>query len=47
MIQPELGELVDGLPFAVQRLPGGHHLHLDDEPGAEAVAAVFNAFFHG
>ncbi len=47
MIQPELRELVDGLPFAVQRLPGGHHLHLDDEPGAEAVAAVFNAFFHG
>mgnify|MGYP006894112999 FL=1 len=45
MTQPELRSLVQGLPFAVRELPGGHHLHLDDEAGAEAVASLFNAFF--
>ncbi|MCQ4295130.1 alpha/beta hydrolase [Pseudomonas stutzeri] len=47
MNQPEMMELVAGFPFDVQRLAGGHHLHLDDEAGAQAVAAVFNAFFQG
>lgn len=47
LTQPELLEFADSLPFAVQRLPGGHHLHLDDDAGADAVAAVFNAFFQG
>ncbi len=28
-----------------QRLPGGHHLHVNDEQGAQAVADCFNAFF--
>ncbi|MEL7559768.1 alpha/beta fold hydrolase [Stutzerimonas chloritidismutans] len=45
--QPAMVELTQNLPFAQTRLPGGHHLHLDDEFGAEAVAAVFNPFFAG
>ncbi len=45
MTQPEMLELCETLPFALHRLPGGHHLHLDDQAGAEAVAAVFNPFF--
>ena len=32
-----------GLP--VQQLPGGHHLHLNDDTGAELVADCFNRFF--
>jgi pimeloyl-ACP methyl ester carboxylesterase len=37
--------LLEGLPVAVEHLPGGHHLHLDDEVGADAVARCFNRFF--
>ncbi|TVT69732.1 MAG: alpha/beta hydrolase [Pseudomonas sp.] len=44
MTQPELLELVEGFPFDIRRLAGGHHLHLDDDIGAEAVARVFNSF---
>ena len=33
------------LPIRVHRLPGGHHLHLDDEAGAQAVADCFNRAF--
>ena len=33
------------LPLNVHRLPGGHHLHLDDEAGAQAVADCFNRAF--
>ena len=47
LTQPAMRELTEALPFALHRLPGGHHLHLDDQPGAEAVAAVFNPFFAG
>lgn len=36
---------IDGLPFQVAHLPGGHHLHLNDEAGADAVAACINRFF--
>jgi hypothetical protein len=36
---------VEALPFDVRRLPGKHHLHLDDEAGAQAVADCFNPFF--
>lgn len=37
--------LLEGLPFVVEYLPGGHHLHLNDESGAVLVADCFNRFF--
>lgn len=37
--------LLDQLPFETVSLPGGHHLHLNDEPGAILVADCFNRFF--
>ncbi|RRV11437.1 alpha/beta fold hydrolase [Stutzerimonas xanthomarina] len=46
MMQPELLELVESFSFDIRRLVGGHHLHLDDDIGAEAVARVFNSFLH-
>ena len=45
MVEPDLLELAQSLPFNLCHLPGGHHLHLDDQAGAMAVAAVFNPFF--
>ncbi|MCQ4287507.1 alpha/beta hydrolase [Pseudomonas stutzeri] len=45
MTRPETLELCESLPFTLHRLPGGHHLHLDDQAGTEAVSAVFNPFF--
>jgi len=47
LTQPAMVELVGRMPFALHRLPGGHHLHLDSEAGAQAVAAVFNPAFAG
>ncbi|MFJ3483697.1 alpha/beta fold hydrolase [Pseudomonas sp. NPDC090202] len=38
-------ELLAGVPFQVSVLPGGHHLHLNDEDGAASVADCFNRFF--
>lgn len=38
-------ELLSQLLFTVTTLPGGHHLHLNDEPGAVLVADCFNRFF--
>ncbi|WP_028615734.1 alpha/beta hydrolase [Pseudomonas canadensis] len=38
-------ELLSLLPFTVTTLPGGHHLHLNDESGAVLVADCFNRFF--
>ena len=38
-------ELLSQLPFTVTTLPGGHHLHLNDESGAILVADCFNRFF--
>ncbi|MEF9673420.1 alpha/beta hydrolase [Pseudomonas sp. MWU13-2100] len=38
-------DLLDRLPFSLERLPGGHHLHLNDEAGAILVADCFNRFF--
>ncbi|NWB92131.1 alpha/beta fold hydrolase [Pseudomonas agarici] len=37
--------LLEQLPFNRQVLPGGHHLHLNDEAGAVLVADCFNRFF--
>ncbi|MBC3491414.1 alpha/beta hydrolase [Pseudomonas taiwanensis] len=38
-------ELLEQLPFERVVLPGGHHLHLNDEQGAILVADCFNRFF--
>jgi len=38
-------QLLDRLPFTVEPLAGGHHLHLNDEAGAILVADCFNRFF--
>lgn len=38
-------DLLSQLPFSVERLPGGHHLHLNDESGASLVADCFNQFY--
>jgi pimeloyl-ACP methyl ester carboxylesterase len=37
--------LLARLPFSVSTLPGGHHLHLNEEEGARSVADCFNRFF--
>ncbi|HKS13102.1 MAG TPA: alpha/beta hydrolase, partial [Pseudomonas sp.] len=36
--------LLEQLPFGFEVLPGGHHLHLNDEEGATLVADCFNPF---
>ncbi|MBV4530809.1 alpha/beta hydrolase [Pseudomonas sp. SWRI107] len=38
-------QLLEQLPFEQVVLPGGHHLHLNDEGGAALVADCFNRFF--
>ena len=38
-------DILNKLPFTLERLPGGHHLHLNDEAGALLVADCFNRFF--
>jgi len=38
-------ELLERLPFSREQLAGGHHLHLNDEAGADLVADCFNRFF--
>ena len=37
--------LLEQLPFSLEHLPGGHHLHLNDEAGATLVADCFKRFF--
>ncbi|OBS41051.1 alpha/beta hydrolase [Pseudomonas syringae pv. syringae] len=37
--------MLSGLPFDVVQLEGGHHLHLNDEQGASAVAHCINRLF--
>ncbi|MFC5698595.1 alpha/beta fold hydrolase [Pseudomonas sp. GCM10022186] len=44
-VEPKFSSLMEGLSFDVRLLPGKHHLHLDDEAGAQAVADCFNPFF--
>ncbi|MCW2292924.1 pimeloyl-ACP methyl ester carboxylesterase [Pseudomonas sp. BIGb0408] len=38
--------LLAATAISVERLPGGHHLHLDDERGAQLVADCFNPFLN-
>jgi len=38
-------ELLQQLPVTTHHLPGRHHLHLESEAGAQAVAERFNRFF--
>ncbi|MHB0853477.1 alpha/beta fold hydrolase [Stutzerimonas nitrititolerans] len=45
MTDAKVIEFIDSLPFESHRLHGRHHLHLDDDEGAAAIAAVFNPFF--
>jgi hypothetical protein len=45
--QPEFMRQVEKRPVSLHRLEGGHHLHLDDEAGARAVADCFNPFLSG
>jgi pimeloyl-ACP methyl ester carboxylesterase len=37
-------DLLEQLPFEQVHLPGGHHLHLDDDAGAGLVAVCINRF---
>jgi pimeloyl-ACP methyl ester carboxylesterase len=37
--------MLSRLPFSQVQLPGGHHLHLNDEAGADLVADCINRFF--
>ncbi len=43
-VEPDFMKILSSLPLDVQRLDGGHHLHLDDEQGAQAVADCFQTF---
>ena len=44
LAQPSINQLLEGLAVEAVQLPGGHHLHLDDEQGAALVADCFKAF---
>ncbi len=43
--EPDFVKFLSAYPLDVHRLPGGHHLHLDDEQGAQAVAQCMQEFF--
>lgn len=42
----EVLEGLDASVFKVSTLPGGHHLHVNDEAGAQRVADCFKGFLH-
>ncbi|MCK9533473.1 MAG: alpha/beta hydrolase [Pseudomonas sp.] len=43
--EPDFATFTEAFPLDMQHLPGGHHLHVDDEQGAQAVAECVQAFF--
>ncbi len=43
--RPGVEALLRELPWSCHELPGGHHLHLDNEAGARAVADCLAPFF--
>ncbi|MGE6791162.1 alpha/beta fold hydrolase [Pseudomonas guineae] len=44
LAQSSISQLLEGLAIEAVQLPGGHHLHLDDDQGAMLVADCFKAF---
>ena len=44
-VQPNALQLIEGSTIELHRVEGGHHLHLDDEQGAQQVADCFKAMF--
>jgi len=43
--RPGVPQLLEELPLITHSLPGRHHLHLESEQSAQAIAEYFNRFF--
>lgn len=44
LAQPDFRTLMNDMPIEIEQLPGGHHLHLDDDAGATLVSEHFKDF---